>query len=183
MMRTVQMRLISLTFLTLCVLGFSPAVGAEMLEFWARGHANVLKGPEKLDYFGYNEGGIGYGFALGAEVLQIDLFADVTFRSDGSMFNVAGIGFDIDVVPVDLISLEPRANVVYFFAPYSDTDTTNLYQRGFAPQLGLAFEVELFPFFYFGVEGLGSYLFHLSDSEDGIVGEGNAYLSFRIDVI
>jgi hypothetical protein len=156
---------------------------AEMLEIWARGHGSFLMGPESLSFFNENDAGLGYGFALGVEVIQVDVFGDLTFHPDGSMFNVAGLGFDIDVVPVDIVSLEPKVNAVYFFGRYADFANTNEYQRGFAGQLGLALEVELFPFCYFGIEGLGSYLFHLSESENGIMGEGNAYLTFRFDVI
>ena len=167
----------------ICIVFAPQDSDAEMLELWARGHANFMGGPDALSFFAENEAGFGYGFALGAEVLQVDIFADVTFHPGESMFNVAGLGFDIDLIPIDIVSLEPKVNAVYFFGRYDDFATTNAYQRGFAGQLGLAFEVELFPFCYFGIEGLGSYLFHLSESENGIMGEGNAYLSFRFDII
>lgn len=151
---------------------------ADFLEIWARGHGTYVTGSQDLRYFELNDVGPGYGLAVGAELLQIDIFADLNFFPGGEMFNQLGLGFDIDLLAfVDAVMLAPAVQVSYYFAPNEDSSLES--NRGFMGRLGLQFEVELFPTFSLGTDAYAGGVVMLPENETGLVFQGSAYAIFR----
>ena len=155
---------------------------ASWAEIWVRGDGSFIGGDENLRYFSSNDAGPGYGFALGVEVLQVDLFADINIHPNGSMFNLLGLGLDFDLVPGDRIYFAPAANVAYFFGPHEGDAESD---RGFLGRAGAQFEVTLFPMVAFGLEGyFGGMLSYYGEAEleKGWMYSGAAYLVFRFGI-
>ncbi len=150
---------------------------AEWIEVWARGHGTYVNGSSDLRFFELNDVGPGYGAALGVEILQIDAFADLNFFPGGEMFNLLGLGFDIDLIPVDAVMLAPAAQITYYFAPNADSELES--NRGFMARAGAQFEVELFPTFSLGVDGYAGGAVMLPDNETGLIYQASAYAIFR----
>lgn len=137
---------------------------ADMVGVYARGHGSYLIGDrEKMQWFENNDAGFGYGFAVGAELLQIDLFLDANFHPQGSAWNQLGIGFDMDVLPGPLF-LEPGAQLVYFFAKQHDGTTG---AKGLWPRVGAQFGGQVAKVVYFGVEGWLGYSVSLPEADGG----------------
>ena len=164
--------------LVLTFLALPATASAQMIEIWARGDGGYMGGDADLHYFEVNDVGPEYGFAVGAHVLILDVFANVNFHPDGSMFNLLGLQYDLDLVPVDAISLGPLAQTAYFFAPTAvegEFDDRGLIFRG-----GAFFEINFSKFVALGAEGLTGYALVTSDADSGIVWSGSGYLKFSL---
>lgn len=156
---------------------------ASWAEIWVRGHGSFITGPDSLRYFESNDAGAGYGAGVGVELLQIDLFMDLNFHPNGSMFNVLGLGVDFDLVPGERIYFAPAANVGYFFGPHENEDSPS--EGGFLARGGAQFEVNIFPTGYIGLEALGGGMFSVSedtDYETGWVFTSALYFAFRFGI-
>ncbi len=150
---------------------------ADVLQIWARGDGGFMGGDQDLHYFQVNDVGPEYGFAVGAEVLFIDIFANINLHPDGSMFNLLGIGYHLDLVPVDLVALGPIAQTAYFFAPTGvdgETDDRGIIFRG-----GGFFELNVSKFVALGAEGFGGYALITSDADAGFMWSGSGYLKLK----
>lgn len=157
---------------------FIPATAsAEVFQIWARGDAGYMGGDSDLHYFDVNDVGPEYGFAVGAEVLFIDVFANINFHPDGSMFNLLGLGYHLDLVPIELVALGPIVQSAYFFAPTGMAGETN--DRGFIFRGGGFLEVNLSKFVAIGGEGLAGYALITSDADAGMVWSGSGYLKLK----
>ncbi len=152
---------------------------AEFLGLYARGHGSYLMGPaEKLDYFANNDAGLGYGFAIGAEIVQIDVFLDANFHPQGSAWNQLGLGWDMDFIPGPIF-VEPGVQLVYFFGKsHDDSDSVN----GLFPRIGVQAGAEFLKVLYAGVETWLGYVVSLPDPQTGVVFMGAAYLGVRFNV-
>ena len=162
----------------LVTLALPATASAEFFEVWARGDAGYLTGDADLHYFQANDVGPEYGFAVGAQILVIDVFANVNFHPDGSMFNLLGLQYDLDLVPGDTVSLGPLAQTAYFFAPTGKDG--ELDDRGFIFRGGAFFEIAFSRFVAIGAEGTAGYALVTSDAEYGMVYQGSGYLKFKV---
>lgn len=176
-MRRNNMRSVVLATL-LGVMAPAPAF-ADMLSFYARGHGSYLLGPGKqLDYFNNGNGGAGYGFAAGAEVLHVDLFIDVNFHVHGSQWNQLGIGFDMDLMPGPVF-LEPGAQLVYYFGKQVGEEGV----KGLWPRIGGLAGVHFAKVLYAGVELWGGPVISLPDPSVGPVFIGSAFFGLRFQAL
>ncbi len=162
-----------------CVFFILPATAsAEVLQVWARGDGGYMGGDSDLHYFQANDVGPEYGFALGAEILFVDVFANVNFHPDGSMFNLLGLGYHLDLIPVDLVALGPIAQTAYFFAPAGDEGDFD--DRGLIFRGGAFFELNISQFVALGAEGMAGYALITSDADAGLMWSGSGYLKFKV---
>ena len=165
-----------LCILTLSAVTLTSSVAsADWLGFYARGHGSYITGHQRLPYFEINGPRAGGGFAVGAELLQIDVFLDANFQGGGAAWNQLGIGFDMDVIPGPVF-LEPGAQVVYFFGRMSDgSDSVN----GLFPRAGIQLGGEFLKVLYAGVEGWFGYAFSLPDPTGGPAFIGALYAGVK----
>lgn len=167
---------IAALFSLLCTLALPVTASAEFLSLYARGHGSYLLGPgERLQYFDNNDAGLGYGFQVGAEVVQIDLFLDANFHPQGSAWNQLGIGWDMDFAPGPLF-VEPGAQLVYFFGKQHD-GTEGV--KGLFPRVGVQLGVEFAKVIYLGAESWVGYVVSIPDPQTGLVYMGAAFLGLR----
>lgn len=155
-------------------------VSAELLQVWARADGGYLAGDSDLHYFQTNDVGPEYGFAVGAEVLAIDVFANANFHSDGSMFNMTGLGYHLDLIPVDAVAFGPIAQAAFFYAP---TDVEGMEDdQGFIFRGGAFLEINFWRFFAIGAEGLAGYAVVTSDTDTGGIYQGSGYLKVKLGI-
>lgn len=153
---------------------------ADMLSFYARGHGSFLVGPaEQLQYFENNDAGLGYGFAVGAELVHIDVFLDANFHPQGSSWNQLGIGWDMDFMPGPIF-IEPGAQLVYFFGGQHD-DAEGV--KGLFPRIGVQAGAEFLKVLYAGAETWMGYVVSLPAADTGPVFIGAVFLGVRINVL
>lgn len=167
--------------LVLCAFLFAllaPATAtADFIQVYANGHGSYLGGDENLNYFTNNDAGLGYGFTLGAEVLQVDVFLDANFHPAGSQWNQLGLGFDIDLIPGSLF-VEPTGQLVYFFGKNEDSSLDSV--KGLWARAGAQAGIEFATIFYFGAEGYAGYSVSLPDPEWGFVYIAGVFLGARL---
>ena len=164
----------------LIALALPASASAEMLEIYGNGHGSYLGGDAKeLSYFANNDAGLGAGFTIGAEVLQIDVFLDANFHLGGSQWNQLGIGFDLDLVPGALF-VAPAGQLVYFFGKQED-DTDGV--QGLFPRAGVQVGADFATFLYAGLEGYAGYVVSLPDPEAGFAYIAGAYLGVAVDIL
>lgn len=153
---------------------------ADWLAVWARGHGSYLQGDDaKLPYFANNDAGLGYGFAVGAEVLQFDLFLDANFHPQGSQWNQLGLGWDMDLVPGPLLA-GPAAQLVYFFGKQHDGSDG---VKGLWPRAGVQAGVEFAKFFLIGIEGYVGYIVSIPDPAAGVAYIAASHLTIKFDIL
>jgi hypothetical protein len=153
------------------------SASADFLQVYGRGHGSYLSGDQKrLSYFENNDAGLGYGFLVGAEVFQIDAFLDANFHPGGSQWNQLGLGFDMDLIPGDLIFVEPAAQLIYFFGKQEgDVDSV----QGLYPRAGVQAGLEFAKVLYGGAEGWLGYAFSIPEPESGVTYMGAVFLGVR----
>lgn len=164
--------------LTAMLMAIPSAASAEVFEVWARADGGYMGGDADLHYFQVNDIGPEYGFAVGAHLLFLDVFANVNFHPDGSMFNLIGLSSELDLLPIDALSLGPIGQTAYFFAPTGvagEFDDRGLIFRG-----GAFFEINFSPFVSLGAEGLTGYALITSDADAGLIWSGSGYLKISL---
>lgn len=149
---------------------------ADFLGFYARGHGSYLLGPaEKLPYFENNDAGLGYGFQVGAEVVQVDLFLDANFHPQGSQWNQLGIGWDMDFMPGPVF-IEPGVQLLYYFGKQHDGSEG---VKGLFPRVGVQVGAQFAKVIYVGVESWLGYTVSLPDPAGGVTYMGAAFAGLR----
>ena len=166
------------TLLSMTVLAPSTA-SADIFSLWARGDTLVLKGGDGLGWFEKNEGLPSFGFGVGGEVLFFDAFLDANFFTDGAQWNQLGLGFDIDVVPIDLLTVAPTAQVMYFFARQSDDSPAD---KGLHGRAGLQVGINFLKVMSFNVEGFIGYVLGLPDLDTAPTYSGGANLMVKFSL-
>lgn len=154
------------------------SASADFLQVYANGHGTYLSGDgNNLKYFDNpDNAGLGYGFTLGVEVVQIDAFVDANFFPDGSQWNQLGLGFDMDLIPGDIF-VEPTAQLLYFFGKQSDGSDS---VRGLFPRVGAQAGIDFLKVLYVGVEAYVGYVLSTPDFEHGVAYVGSAFLGARM---
>lgn len=166
--------------LFLLALAFPATASADFLQVYGNAHGSYLGGDAKqLSYFENNDAGPGFGFTLGAEIVQIDAFLDANFHPTGSQWNQLGIGFDMDVIPGDFF-VEPGAQVVYFFGK-QEGDIEGV--KGLFPRVGVQAGMQFAKILYAGVDGWFGYVLALPDTETGVAYIGSLYVGVRFGVL